>query len=127
MKNKTFLVILLIGVAWFFLLVIQNLSHLQLSKKRLDHIRFIRDNIAKIKRSINKNIDESVSKKDLLNITEIIELEGRITELHIDDAVDESKTYIYTIPASDFFLLILLVALSMKIGVIDKKYRMNSP
>jgi len=81
--------------------------------------------IEKIKESINSNIDESISAKDLLNVIEINRLEGQIGDLRMKNTIDLSKSHENFIP--EFIPIILLVAIAMKIGLIDKKYRMNLP
>ncbi|MCP4613344.1 MAG: hypothetical protein GY845_32030 [Planctomycetes bacterium] len=124
MKNKAFIVaVLFIAGSWLVLQFTQIHFRHRTTSRRHKAISIRRNEIEKIKESINKNIDESISKKDLLNITEINELEGLIGGLRMENAIDRSRGPENTIP--EFFLIILLVAISMKIGVIDKKYRMN--
>jgi len=126
MKNKAFIVaVVFIAGSWLILQFTQIHFRRRTTSSRHKAISIRTNEIEKIKESINKNIDESISKKDLLNIIEINELEGLIGALRMENAIDRSRGPENTIP--EFFLIILLVAISMKIGVIDKKYQINVP
>jgi len=126
MKNKAFIVaVVFIAGSWLILQFTQIHFRRRTTSSRHKAISIRTNEIEKIKESINKNIDESISKKDLLNIIEINELEGLIGALRMENAIDRSRGPENTIP--ELFLFILLVAISMKIGVIDKKYKINLP
>ncbi len=126
MKSKVFIVaVLFIAGSWFVVQLTQNHFRRRITSRRHKQISFMRKEIEKTKESIKENIDESISKKDLLNVTEIDRLEGMIRGLRMQNAIDLSIRHQNTIP--EFILIILLVGISMQIGAIDKKYRMNLP
>ena len=126
MKSKAFIVaVLFIAGSWLVVQLTQNHFRRRITSRRHKQILVTRNEIEKIEESMNKNIDESISMKDLLNVTEIDRLEGRIRELRMENAIDRSKSHENAIP--EFIPIILLVAIAMKIGLIDKKYRMNLP
>lgn len=126
MKNKAFIAAVLI-IAGSWLVVQFTRIHFRSRTINLRHkeISVMVKEIEKIKGSINSNIDESISAKDLLNVIEINRLEGQIGDLRMKNFIDLSESPEDTIP--EFILIILLVAISMQIGLIDKKYRMNLP
>ena len=124
--SKAFIAaVLVIAGSWLAVQLIRIHFRSQTTNGRHKEILFMIKEIEKIKESINTNSDESMSAKDLLNVTEINRMEGQIVELRMKNFIDRSKSPEDTIP--EFFLIILLVAISMKIGLIDKKYRMNLP
>ena len=126
MKNKAFTVaVLFIAGSWLVVQLTQSHFHRRTMNTRHLEISLTRNEIEKIKESINENINESISKKDILNVIEIDRLEGRIRGLRMETAIDRLKCPEDAI--TDIFMIILLVAISMKIGLIDKKYRMNLP
>ena len=127
MKNKAFIVALLfIAGSWLVHQFTQTHFHRRTRNSRYLLISLTRNEIEKIEESMNENINESISKKDILSIIEIDRLEGRIRGLKMENAIDRAKKS----PEDDIiglFTIILLVAISMKIGLIDKKYQMNLP
>ncbi len=122
MKSKAFIVaVLVIGGSWLAVQLIQIHFRRRTMNIRHKEISFTRNEIEKIKKSINKNIDESISKKDLLNVIEIDRLEGMIRKIRMENAIDLSKSKENIFP--EFITLILLVVISMQIGMIDKKFQ----
>jgi len=126
MKSKAFIVaVLVIAGSWLAVQLIRIHFRRRIMSNRHKQILFTINEIDKIKESLNENIDESISMKDLLNVIEINRLEGLIRDLRMNNALDLSKSHENFIP--EFIPIILLVAIAMKIGLIDKKYRMNLP
>lgn len=126
MKSKAFIaVVLFIAGCWAVVQFTRIHFRGRTIKMRHKEISFMIKEIEKIKESINNNTDEPISAKDLLNVIEINRLEGQIGDLRMKNFIDLSKGSEDTIP--EFIPIILLVAISMKIGLIDKKYRMNLP
>ncbi len=126
MKSKAFIIaVLFIACSWAVVQFTRIHFRSRIISIRHQEISFMIKEIEKIKESINSNIDESISAKDLLNVIEINRLEGQIRELRMKNFIDLSKSHENFIP--EFIPIILLVAISMKIGLIDKKYRMNLP
>ena len=126
MKSKAFIAaVIFIAGCWAVIYFTRIHFRSRTTSRRHKEILFMIKEIEKIKESTNTNIDESISKKDLLNVIEVNRLEGQIRDLKMKNFVDRSKSHEATIP--EFIPLILLVAISMKIGLIDKKYRLNLP
>jgi len=124
MKSKAFIIaVLFIAGSWFVVQLIRIHFRREIMNNRHKQILFTINEIDKIKESLNENIDESISMKELLNVIEINRLEGLVRDLRMNNAVDLSRSHENFIP--EFIPLILLVAISMKIELIDKKYRMN--
>ena len=126
MKSKAFIAaVLFIAGCWAVVQFTRIHFRGRTMNRRHKEISVMIKEIEKIKESINSNIDEPISAKDLLNVIEINRLEGQIGDLRMKNFIDLSKSPEDTIP--EFILIILLVAISMQIGLIDKKYRMNLP
>jgi hypothetical protein len=126
MKNKAFTIaVIIIAGSWFAC----HLTHIhfrsQRSKSRHKEISFLISEIGKIKKNMEQNTDESISKKDLLNVIEINRLQGQIRNLYMENNFVRSRNFENFMP--EFIPLILLVAISMKIGVIDNKLKIKLP
>ena len=120
MKSKAFIVaVLVIGGSWLAVQLTQNHFRSRRMSIRHKEISFMIKEIEKIKESINSNIDETISAKDLLNVIEINRLEGQIGDLRMKNFIDLSKGPENSV--LEFILIILMVTISMKIGLIDKK------
>jgi hypothetical protein len=59
-----------------------------------------------------------------LSVIEINKLEGQISNLHMENVIELSKSNEHAMP--EFIPLIFLVAISLQIGMLEKKIRPES-
>ena len=125
MKNKdiTLLALLVIG-SWIALKLYRNDVRYKLASNREQKISTIRKDIEKIQQLMHHSTDP-VTLTSLYDVTQIIQLEGKIRDLQTKNDIELSKSHESTFP--EFLPILLLVALLVQNGMIIKQTNRLKP
>ncbi len=111
--------ILVITGSWLALQLTQNHFRYRIMRNRHQQISVTLKEIEKIKNPLTLAAATPASGGDLLRIVEINRLEGQIRDLHMENAIDLSRSNANVFP--EIIPLILLVGIALEIGTLKKK------
>ncbi len=125
MRNRAFVATGLVIVGcWGAVQLTRNHFRYRIISNRHRQISVVMTEIGRIKGTLNLAGEGPASAKDLLSVIEINRLEGQIRNLRLENAIDQSRSNENALP--EFIPLILLVAISLQLGRLEKKIRPES-
>jgi hypothetical protein len=120
MRSKAFIVVTLaVTGSWLAIQLTRNHFQYGIMRNRHQQISVTLKEIEKIKSTLTSAGQGPVSAADLLRVIEINRLEGQIQDLRLQNALDQSKSSENAFP--DILPLILLVAILLQVGMLNKK------
>jgi hypothetical protein len=120
MRSKAFIVVTLVVTgSWLAIQLTRNHFQYGIMRNRHQQISVTLKEIEKIKSTLTSAGQGPASAADLLRVIEINRLEGQIQDLRLQNALDQSKSNENAFP--DILPLILLVAILLQVGMLNKK------
>jgi hypothetical protein len=125
MKNKGIVLLALVVIgSWLVLKLYRDDVRYRLASNREQKISTIRKDIEKIQQLMHHSNDP-VTLTSLYDVTQIIQLEGKIRDLQTKNDIELSKSHESTFP--EFLPILLLVALLVQNGMIIKQTNRLKP
>ena len=123
MKNKGIVLLALVVIgSWLVLKLYRDDVRYKLASNREQKISTIRKDIEKIQQPMGNHSDhshDSVTLTSLYDVTQIIQLEGKIRDLQTQNDIELSRRFESTFP--EFFPILLLAILLAQNGMLIKQ------